>query len=62
MFGRKSSTQAKPLDLPAAVKGIRAFADQLDAGDPLALALLADGEMPFTGELWAEYPNGNWMP
>ncbi len=60
LLRRNPRPAPKPVDMPAVIRGIRAFADQLENGDPTAVDLLEDGEHPATAEGWALYPHGNW--
>lgn len=47
---------AKPTDRAAIVAGLRAFADDLEAGDDYAVDCISPGgEMPLDHE-WADYP------
>ncbi|MFK0120792.1 hypothetical protein [Streptomyces sp. NPDC090994] len=45
-------------DVTAVAAGLRAFADDLDAGDAWALECLGEtGELPHDAREWAEYPH-----
>lgn len=54
---RKPKPAPKPIAPEAVAAGLRAFADDLDAGDAFALDCIApNGEMPSEADGWAGYP------
>lgn len=56
-FRKTPKPQPPAVDPAAVAAGLRAFADDLEAGDSFALeSLTPRGEMPHTGHEWAEYP------
>jgi hypothetical protein len=53
----RQAPQPKTIDPATVAAGLRAFADDLTAGDTFALEALTDhGELPFTADEWAAYP------
>lgn len=60
---RKPKPAPKPIAPEAVAAGLRAFADDLDAGDVFALDCVApNGEMPSEADGWAGYPEfARWL-
>jgi hypothetical protein len=58
LTGRRApKPQPAPVDPGKVAAGLRAFADDLDAGDTFALeSLTPRGEMPHSEHEWAAYP------
>jgi hypothetical protein len=60
LFTPAPAAPRRPLtreDVVLAARGMRVFADDLEAGNQLALDLLDDGEMPETAQGWAAWPS-----
>lgn len=57
IFRRTTKPAPKPVDPAAVAAGLRAYADDLEAGLPLAVELATHpyGEMPVDGHAWAAY-------
>lgn len=57
LFRKTPNPQPQAVDPAAFAAGLRAFADDIDAGDTFALDCIGpQGELPSTSEQWATYP------